>query len=165
MVSSVPLTTDEEDFLKPVPMPIYRGLFADIQAQGSAVNCSSIADIYADSVAAAYGYAMITDFYDLIDRAIMTAKTIAANNQGAQNPGDKDRCKLQFGSDGLLKIQTIKDRLPPYIRAARQQYATKLTGLLSHKEYASKVQEFNTLVRNALAKTFDEETAARVMRK
>jgi len=165
MAAATPLTPAQESFLRPIPTPIYRGIFADIQAQGAAVSCSQIADMYADSVAAAYAYQMVTDFYDTIDKAIMTANAIAANKQGAQNPGDSEHCKMEHASDGINKLKKVQERLPRYIQAAREQYGQMLTGLLSHKEYATRVQEFTTLVRQTLSGTFDNHTADRVLNK
>ena len=127
------------------------------------MSCSQIADMYADSVAAAYAYHMITDFYDIIDKAIMTAEAISANKQGAQNPGDSDHCKMEHASDGVNKLKELQERLPRYIQAAREQYGEMLSALLSHKEYATKVEEFTTLVRQALSGTFNEGTADRVL--
>jgi len=164
MVTGTVLSTDEQNFLRPLPMPLYNAITTDIQSQGSAVSCSGIADMYADSVAAAYAYLMITDFYDAIDKAIITANTIAANEHGAQNPGDSDHCKIEHATDALLKLGIIKKRLPPYIQAARKQYGVMLTSLVSHKVFAARVMEFRQLVTNALADTFDERTAARVMK-
>jgi len=163
MTAAAALTAEQENFLKPIPTPVYRGIFADIQAQGAAVSCSQIADMYADSVAAAYAYHMITDFYDTIDKAIMTADAISANKQGAQNPGDSDHCKVEHASDGVNKLKKVQERLPRYIQAAREQYGEMLSALLSHKEYAAKVQEFTAVVRQALSGTFNEGTADRVL--
>jgi len=164
MVSGTALTTAEEDFLSTVPMPVYQALKADIQAQGPGVSCSSIADLYADSVAAGYAYTMITDFYDMIKKGIQAAETLAANQQGPQNPSDKDHCRLDLAAKGLVHLKEIKGILPRYIQAAREQYTIKLSGLVSHKEYAAKVEEFNNLVRTTLSRHFDRSLSHRVVR-
>jgi len=158
------LTPAEQSFLKVIPTPLYKGIMTDAQSEGPAVSCSRIADIYADSVAAAYGYNMITDFYDTIKKSIDTAKIIASNQQGSTNPGDKDHCTIGMASKGLSLLEDMKKVLPEYIAATRKQYGVKLQGLVSTKEYDTKVAETDNIVRSSITRHFNGSLARRLTR-
>jgi conjugative transfer pilus assembly protein TraH len=162
MTSRAGLTSAESDFLKEIPMPLYNGIMTDVQAQGSGAGCASVADMYADSVAAAYGYNMMTDFYDMIEKSIDMARLAATNQQGSTNAADNNHCNIGLASKGLLLLEDMKETMPGYIEAARKQYGIKLSGLVSFKEYDAKVKDLNDLVRSSLTRYFNGSMARRV---
>ncbi|RLF53914.1 MAG: hypothetical protein DRN37_10975 [Thermoplasmata archaeon] len=164
MTSRSGLTLAENNFLKELPMPLYNGIMTDVQAQGSGVSCSSVADMYADSVAAAYGYNMITDFYDMIKKSIDMAKIVASNQQGSTNPADKDHCNIGMASKGMMLLEDMKETMPEYIAAARKQYGVKLASLMSFKEYDTRVKDLNNVLRSSLARQFNGSLARRLTR-
>jgi len=162
MTTRSPLGVAETNFLKELPMPVYNGIMTDVQAQGSGASCSRIADMYADSVAAAYGYNMITDFYDMIKKSVDMAKIVASNQQGSTNPADKDHCKIELASKGMALLKEMKETMPEYITAARKQYGMKLSSLVSFKEYDAKVKEVNDFVEASIGRHFNPSLARRL---
>jgi len=158
------LTPAEQSFLKVIPTPLYRGIMTDAQAEGPAVSCSRIADMYADSVAAAYGYNMITDFYDMIKKSIDMAKIVASNQQGSTNPGDNQHCNIDMASKGLSLLEHMGEMMPGYIAAARKEYGVKLQGLVSTKEYDTKVKDLNNVLRSSITRHFNGSLARSLTR-
>jgi conjugative transfer pilus assembly protein TraH len=158
------LTTDEEDFIRVIPMPVYNAMLADMTAAGPTANAARIADIYADTVASSYAYAMITDLYDMIRNVLEMSKQLASAGQGATNLNDQDHCHIELAQGAVEELNKMSEKLPSFMIAAREQYTATLSELVAAKEYEAKVRDATEIVRTSLAKNFSEPLARRVTR-
>ncbi|MDA8404407.1 MAG: conjugal transfer protein TraH [Desulfobacteraceae bacterium] len=164
MIAKQALTVAEENFVKILPMPIYNSIVGDVAAQGAGANPTSIADIYADVVASAYAYVMMTDLYDTIQTVIDTGDVIVANSQGSANATQQNLCHIELASPTIAELKKMKNALPEYVRAARNQYSAKLTELVGYQEYDARADETKNQIYASLARYFNAGVAHRLTR-
>ena len=164
LINRTALTTDQQDFIKVIPIPVYNSMIADVTAAGPSASASRIAEAYTDTVATAYAYVMVTDLYDMIRNVLELANHIASANQGAQNPNDQNHCHMDLAENAKKQLTRIMDKMRPFIQAARTQYVASLSELVTTKEYTARVHELSKMLHDAIAKNFGEPLARRVTR-
>jgi conjugative transfer pilus assembly protein TraH len=164
MIAKQALTVAEENFVKILPMPIYNSIVGDVAAQGAGANPTAIADMYADVVASAYAYVMMTDLYDTIQTVIDTGDVIVANSQGSANATQQNLCHIELASPTIAELKKMKNTLPEYVRAARNQYSAKLTELVGYQEYNARADETKNQIYASLARYFNAGVAHRLTR-
>ena len=165
MINKSPaLTPDEEAFIAILPLSIYNAIVGDITSQGAAANPGIIADLYAEVVASAYAYVMITDLYDTLTTVIETGEVVIANTLGAQNPSQQARCNISLAAPTLEELKKMKHTLPEYVRAARNQYSAKLTEMVGYQQFNFRANETRKQIFSSLAEHFNAGVAHRMTR-
>jgi len=164
MISKQPLAVAEENFVKILPLSIYNSIVGDVASQGAAASPSAIADMYSDVVASAYAYVMMTDLYDTIQTVIDTGDVIVANTQGSTNATQQNYCHIELASPTIAELKKMKNTLPEYVRAARNQYSAKLTELVGYQEYNVRADETKNQIYASLARYFNASVAHRLTR-
>jgi conjugative transfer pilus assembly protein TraH len=164
MISKQPLTVAEENFVSILPMSIYNSIVGDVASQGAAASPAAIADMYSDVVASAYAYVMMTDLYDTIQSVIDTGDVIVANTQGSVNATQQNYCHIELASPTIAELKKMKDTLPEYVRAARNQYSAKLTELVGYQEYNVRADDTKKQIYSSLARYFNSSVAHRLTR-
>jgi len=164
MISKQPLAVAEENFVKILPLSIYNSIVGDVASQGAAASPSAIADMYSDVVASAYAYVMMTDRYDTIQTVIDTGDVIVANTQGSTNATQQNYCHIELASPTIAELKKMKNTLPEYVRAARNQYSAKLTELVGYQEYNVRADETKNQIYASLARYFNASVAHRLTR-
>jgi conjugative transfer pilus assembly protein TraH len=164
MISKQSLTVAEENFVKILPISIYNAIVGDVASQGAASSPSAIADMYADVVASAYAYVMMTDLYDTIQIVIETGEVIVANTQGSANPSQQNYCHIELASPTIAELKKMKNTLPEYVRAARNQYSAKLTELVGYQEYNVRADDTKNQIYASLSRYFNTSVAHRLTR-
>ncbi|MFZ2633655.1 MAG: conjugal transfer protein TraH [Desulfosalsimonadaceae bacterium] len=164
MITKQALTVAEENFVRILPLSIYNAIVGDVASQGAAASPTAIADMYADVVASAYAYVMMTDLYDTIQSVIETGDVIVANTQGSANATQQNYCHIELASPIIAELKKMKDTLPEYVRAARNQYSAKLTELVGYQEYNVRAEETKNQIYSSLARYFNASVANRLTR-
>ncbi len=164
MISKQALTVAEENFVKILPLSIYNSIVGDVASQGAAASPSAIADMYSDVVASAYAYVMMTDLYDTIQSVIDTGDVIVANTQGSINATQQNYCHIELASPTIAELKKMKNTLPEYVRAARNQYSAKLTEMMGYQEYNVRADETKKQIYASVARYFNASVAHRLTR-
>jgi len=162
LISRSALTSDQQDFIKVIPIPVYNSMVADVAAAGPGANASRIAEVYTDTVATAYAYVIITDLYDTIRNVLELANHLTSVKKGAQNGNDQNHCHIELAEAAKKELGQIMDKMTPFIRAARKQYVSTLSELVTTKEYNSRVREATSIIHASIAKNFGEPLARKV---
>jgi conjugative transfer pilus assembly protein TraH len=164
MISKQALTVAEENFVRILPLSIYNSIVGDVASQGSAASPTAIAEMYSDVVASAYAYVMMTDLYDTIQSVIETGDVIVANTQGSANASQQNYCHIELASPTIAELKKMKNTLPEYVRAARNQYSAKLTEMVGYQEYNARADETKNQIYTSLSRYFNASVAHRLTR-
>jgi len=86
------------------------------------------------------------------------------NKPSSANRGDNDHCQIDLAQPAIYMLKDMKNGLPRYMTAAREQYAEELQALISTKEYVARTREVQDLVMANLGGKFTPALVRRVLR-
>jgi len=136
MVSSQPLIEAEKNFLKTMPLSLYRAIKLHIQAQGPNVDCEKVASVYADAASVMYAHEMLADLFDTIEKILATEQALTAN-KGFERPN----CDLTWVHNAEDKLELIRQDVRKYTDMARQEYLNELQQLMATAAFQERLAQ------------------------
>lgn len=159
MINGSSLTTEQQDFIDTLPIPLYPVLKSSVGTGQEGVILSLMSNV----AARAYVFMMLADAYKMFHDVIDEGQRVMTAIQGADTGQDEYRCELKNFKEiksGLIEMKDVAYQLTTALRGAYSNSASEVNSIL---ELVSRMQNVKDQVHYLVSTRYGQQVADRAM--